>query len=110
MENKQSIWVAMVLVAIVVFAITVAAMSNKKEDKMITIPLETPTTVSDTFKTGFVEGCMDGVASKYSSCTCMYNVLEKDLGTQGLLDMSLEYTKTQQIPERLIGVVAPCFQ
>jgi len=77
------------------------------EEKMVSMPIEGDTMAS--FKADFIAGCTEDETSSYYQCNCAYNELEKEYGKDGLLDMSIDYLKTEQFPERAISVILKCY-
>jgi hypothetical protein len=84
-----------------------AIMFNKKE-KMVTVPIEG--NISDTYKDNFMEGCISDT-STYADCNCYYNSLERQIGKENMLQFSLDYIETEQIPEKVLTrVIEDCLE
>lgn len=84
-ENKMSFGVAvavLVAVAIISGAIWFTTRTENKTNY-------NPAMVAE-YKSEFVTACMEEDAS-YSYCSCTYESLAKELGIDGLYDLSLEY-------------------
>jgi hypothetical protein len=98
--------VAIIIGTIIAVAITNSAQSPKAEvtqtenERMITVPIEDEEDIDiyTDFETEFVKGCADEGASE-KRCQCFFNSLERQLGLDGIVRMSLRYYETEQLPE-----------
>lgn len=100
--------IKIVLAILVAGSIIGAGVYFSKDSKEETVTIPQTTTLSSTFKDNFIEGCLEKDTSKYTLCSCMYDKLEENLGVQGVMDMSLEYLKTNQLPTNVFSIIAPC--
>lgn len=109
MEDKKSFWLAMVLVITFGGLMIIAAMSNKKDEpKMITIPQESSVVAPDTLKDTFMSGCVSDTAT-YAFCSCSYDSMFTRIGKEGIINMSLTYSQTNQISESILrNIVTDC--
>ena len=74
-------------------------------EEKVTVPLETNNKIE--FRDNFMSGCMeDGTVE---NCSCYYDSMLGQLGYDGIIDLGVEYLKTEQIPKKVIdGIVKDC--
>lgn len=97
-------------VVVIVLCIIIGAYSTKEEKKVVSVPVEKKTSLSSEFKENFIEGCMEDGTYSYTLCSCSYNSLENQLGTEGVWDLSINYIKTEEFPEEVLTqVVKDCY-
>ena len=101
---KKNIIIAVLGTIVVIFVILLIIGLTAK-DEMVSVPIEDNVNI---FKEEFVGGCV-GEGSTYQSCACAYDLLEKDMGQDGIINMSLEYVKTEKLPAKAVELVTPCF-
>lgn len=103
---KKETIIAVLLTIIGVFLLLVIIGLTSKEETQVMTPVE----VSSTFKDSFVSGCAEGSDTTYTQCACMYDTIVKNIGTDGMADMSANYLKTGKIPNNILIMVTPCVQ
>lgn len=92
---NKNIVSSIAIVGVVILGIVSIYFSFKKEQ------------IDDTyFRTEYLTGCME--ASNYAFCSCSYNSLKKQLGVAELMEVSVEYTKTNILPKEAYTAVAEC--
>lgn len=106
MKKETIITILATVVAIFIILIIVGATENKKEDKMISVPIDNKTSE---FKDGFIEGCM-GEDTSYEVCSCGYDRLVYTYGTDGLLELSANYIETEKIPTEVVNIMVSCME
>jgi hypothetical protein len=93
---------------IVVFIALLIVGLTTQEEKRINVPVTND--VLNNFKTGFVDGCMQDGSVTYLECSCSYDELVKEYGVDGLLDISSDYLKNGEYPEKAINTILKCFK
>jgi len=107
MKTYEKVIAGIALVVILVFVI---GASEKEEEKMITIPIETESLSTSKFENDFMEGCMGEDSTSYAMCSCAYNSIHNELGDDGIVELSVNYLKTEQIPEKVMTkVIKDCY-
>ena len=97
-----------ILTIVLSVVLTVAVLNISKEEAMITVPIEEPTVSMVDYKESFIGGCI-GEDASYSFCSCAYDSLLNQLGEEGVIDLSMNYLKTEQIPEKVMtNVLKSC--
>lgn len=60
------------------------------------------------FKEVFMSGCLEAGSDLYAYCSCTYDKLEKDLGISGLIDVSIKYDETGELPKEVFPAMSSC--
>jgi len=97
MNNKitKEQWVVNILVAVIVIgAIWFGVYQTVKAPD------------DDAFRNEFVYAC--ATEANVTFCDCAYDELKKDLGLDGLLEMSAEYDRTGIMPKSAYSAIAKC--
>jgi hypothetical protein len=102
---KKETIIAILATVVGIFIILMIIGLTAKDEEMINVPI---TSTSQEFREGFMEGCI-GDDATYQECDCAYTKLENKYGTQGILDLSAEYIKTEQIPADAVAEILVCF-
>ena len=106
MKNETVIAILATVVGIFIILLIIGMASP--EEKMVSVPITEDVLVD--FKSGFIEGCVEDGSVSYQACNCAYNELYKEYGSDGLIELSANYLKTEQLPERAIDVILKCIE
>lgn len=107
---KKEIIIAVLTTIIATLIILIVVGLTMEDGETVSVPIDKPiSTDMSVFKHEFIAGCNED-GSAYGNCACAYDVLVEDMGEQGVLDMSVEYLKTEKLPARAVELVMPCFQ
>lgn len=110
MKGKKENLIAILIVVIgILIVLVITKTSLFKKEKMITVPLDTDT-VGINFRENFIVGCTQSGEATYKFCSCAYNRMEQEYGEDGMIDLSLNYLKTEQLPEKIEELVLPCIE
>ena len=60
----------------------------------------------DEMEIGFVESCFE--SAPLSQCQCTYDSLMNELGFEGFVDMSTEYSETGILTDKAISIFSSC--
>jgi len=82
-----------------------------EQEKTMSVPIEREykKDVYQEFQANFVGGCSEEGGSN-EMCQCMFDELEKELGMDGLLQMSVDYIATEKMPTRAVEAVLKCYE
>jgi len=107
-KNKESIsGVSVIVIAIIIVgAILFTALRPEKEE-MISVPYATSDINMVGFQSSFIEGCAEE-GGDIVECSCYYEELYKAYGAKGILNLSADYLKTEQLPAKAFEVVSKC--
>jgi len=100
MKNSIVTVSATVLGFIIGYFLVILITGGFKEETVF-VPLDTDTNTE--MKDGFMIGCMEEGTKE--DCTCYYNSVLGQLGYDGLIDLSTDYLKTEQIPTKVIDKI-----
>ena len=96
MKKNIIIAVLATLVGAFIILMIVGLIANNQDSK-----IESSKPI-DSFKEAYMQGCTEEGAS-ITMCDCSYNQLLKDLGMDGLIDLSADIAKGEEIPEYLLN-------
>lgn len=95
MNNTQKIVIAIIIAGLLIGG---GIWLGTKKTKMVKIPLENKTEITtDVFKDSYMEGCM-GEDTNYALCNCSYNSLLNQMGKEKLVEFSVDYLNTNEMP------------
>ena len=100
MSKTMKIIIGIVFVLLVFYLIGSQTPDTKYET------IKTPVYSKDEFKQAYMEGCMEEGTYEYCSCTYDY-ILDKH-GLDKFLDISVEYMKTEELPDEMWEAVKHC--
>lgn len=90
-----------IIIAVVVTLLAVVFINSvvSKNEEMVKVPINDFTSGVDrnSFEDGFIEGCVEEGAT-YSECDCMWNSVITQLGFDGVVEMTLDYLRTEELP------------
>jgi len=97
------------VILIVAIVLSVLIFNNKEEPKIkVPIAEKEVSIVEREFKAGFIEGCTEDNLISYSVCNCAYNKMINHYGFNKLLELSLEYIETEELPAKTIDFLVEC--
>jgi len=101
------------LVAILIILVSIIGVSmlfnHLTEETKEVKPVEIKSTFSNTeIYKNFMRGCIDDDPTMFTQCDCMINYLHKEIGSDGILRMSLEYIETEEFSDPMIDAVVAC--
>lgn len=98
-----------IVIAIIVAGLLIGGgiwLATRKEE-VVKIPLEDKTEVANNvLKDSYMTGCMEGNEVTYTFCDCTYNSLINQMGKEKVIEMSVDYSETSEIPASVIEKVA----
>lgn len=85
---------------------------NMNEDNMVKMSFpekETKSNFNNEFKDEFVKGC-NSEGGSYTECACMYDSMIDQVGFDGMIDMSINYLETEELPmDVMTEAVETCY-
>ena len=103
MDKISKIVLAFILVALA-FGIGYGNSRNKKE---VTPVVVQTVEVKDEWKESYMSGCSeDGL--HFAFCSCSYDYLENNYGKSGIIDISIEYSKTGILGPEMSAAASSC--
>lgn len=100
--KKDVIIAVLATVVIAFFALLIVGMVTDSEP-----PQSDYSVTNRLLKEGFVDGCaVEGLTE--GQCGCMYDKLEAKVGTDGIVEIGLEYEETGVIEDKYINLVLDC--
>ena len=111
--KKTLVIAGSILLGFIILVIGLALISGNDTKKVETVKVPHASlyenTIEDEFKDGFIEGCAEEGAT-VAQCTCSYNLLIDELGFDGVMNMSIEYINTEELPLKLLSqIVEECY-
>lgn len=109
---KENLFLAVAISVIVLGVPFLFSNTNKKEEKVephkVDRAIQLTEPRDDSTKELYMDGCVqDGVANT-SYCACTYDEMIQRGGTSGLIDASIEYNRTGELPDSMLEVVRDC--
>lgn len=104
MENETL--VSWLIAVIVLLVMGFGGYTYLEKREVVKVPEAPKSTV---LKDSFMEGCVEE-SGMYVECSCMYDELLSDLGTEGFIKMSVAYDETGEFPEQAYGIIARCLE
>jgi len=104
-EIKETILGVVAIVAVVVLAI-VFTQDTEKQEIQPQVAVEEKSTLHKELENGFLEGCFDG--TNFESCKCGFDYMISELGTEGFIEMALEYDETGVEPDIIFESLKVC--
>ena len=95
--EKVALGLVLVIALCLIFGSIIA-----NNEKSVYVPIENKSEIAIDVKSNFIEGCVEDGDASYTLCVCAYNSLRSQLGDEGIIDLSLDYLKTEQIPEKVV--------
>lgn len=95
-----------IIIGIVIAFLILYLIGSRNQPKYET---NSPAYSNNEFKQAFIEGCIEEDAT-YEYCNCAYEYLVDTHGEDRVIDISVEYAKTNVIPDELWGAVKHCMK
>jgi hypothetical protein len=104
MKTDKLVAILIILVAIIGLSMII---TSKEEVKEVPIAPVEDFTHTEMYK-DFMVGCVDTDPSMFTQCDCMAKHIHNNLGTEGMLRMSVEYALTEEFSDPMIDAVVSC--
>jgi len=65
---------------------------------------------SKVFEEAYMEGCLEGGEVSEGYCSCTFDYLLSELGTEKLLNMSVEYDRTGELTPEMYDAASACLK
>lgn len=107
----NNIFRALVISFALIIIILLVSINNSEKTTSTSVQQPLTTTVGDrmpsNFRDPYIKSCnTDGKSGAYCECTMVW--LENHFTNQEILDLSVEYVKTNKLPDAMWGAVKDC--
>lgn len=96
---KKNIIIAILgtIVAVIGILMIIGMVAEKNET--VRVPIENK---DSSFRDNFIVGCMDGDKSEESNCSCYYDSMFRQIGLDGIIELSVDYIETEELPSKVL--------
>lgn len=102
MNKTQKIVIAIIVAGLLIGG---GIWLGTKKEKMVTIPLDKTEISTNIMKDSYMEGCMGEDSTSYALCNCTYNSLINNYGKEKVIELSVDYLNTEEIPADILKKV-----
>lgn len=102
MKSNNAIVIAIIAAALIIGGAVFMGYKNKE------VVVDSSSNTYLALKDGFMEGCSDG--TNYTECSCYFDKIIEREGEKGMMNLSIDYNNTGELPNYIGDIVLECIE